>query len=273
MDGLTTIIIPSRNEKYLHQTIKDLLEKATGQIEVIAILDGYWPIPSEISSDPRVNYIHLPVAKGMRNAINSAVSIANGEYILKTDAHCLFSSGYDEVLKKNCEYDWVVVPRRYALDPDKWEIEKRTDNKYPIDYMYLSKELHAVPWTERNNDPKLKEIMIDDLMSAQGSCWFMKKSYYQYLELEDIEHYGSFASEFQEIGFKTWLSGGKVKVNKNVWYAHWHKTEGRGYSLGNEDFKIAEDYVKRWVNEKMWRKQRKPFKSMIERFAPVPTWS
>ena len=272
MNNLLSVIIPSRNEPYLQKTIQDLLSKAKQDIEIIVALDGWWDNLDDIVNDPRVTYLHFSEPRGMRNAINTAVSISKGDYLLKTDAHCMFSEGFDVVLKKNCEYDWVVVPRRYALIPKLWEIEKRTNDKYPIDYMYLSKELHAIPWKERNINLELKNKLIDDLMSTQGSCWFMRKSYYYWLELEDEINYGSFASEFQEIGFKVWLSGGKVKVNKGVWYAHFHKTEGRGYSLGNKDFEIAENYVKRWVNEKVWRKQRKPFSYMINKFMPIPGW-
>ena len=119
-----------------------MLSKSSN-IEVIVVLDGYWQDPKDIIDDKRVILIHFSQARGMRNAINSAVSISNGEYILKTDAHCLFDKDFDTKLKENCEYDWVVVSRRYALDPKKWEIEKRSDNKYPIDYMYLNKELHG----------------------------------------------------------------------------------------------------------------------------------
>ena len=182
MDGLTSIILPSRNEPYLQKTILDLLEKATGDIEIIAILDGWWPKTEDMVDDPRVIYIHFSEARGMRNGINSAAAIAKGEFLMKADAHCMFSKGFDEVLKANCEYDWVVVPRRYALDVKNWKIEERTDNKYPIDYMYLSSDLHGVVWHEKNRDKKLEEIPIDDIMSNQGSVWFMRKTYFNWLD-------------------------------------------------------------------------------------------
>lgn len=272
---LVSVVIPSRNEKYLKQTILDLLHKAKGKIQVIAVLDGYWPEVSELVLDDRVNYIKTGEAKGMRNGINMAVELARGEYILKTDAHCLFAEGFDEVLKADCKDNWVIVPRRFPLDPDKWEIEKRNDNKYPVDYMYLSKDLHGEPWPERRDDPQYKDKLIDDLMSAQGSCWFMKKKYYQWLELLDEEHYGSFYNEFQEIGLKVWLSGGVVKVNKKTWYAHWHKPKdvGRGYSLQGNEQEKAVKFVKQWVDGRPWHKQTYDFMGMINRFSPVPTWS
>lgn len=265
MDGLISVVIPARNEPYLFQTINDLLSKSSN-IEVIVVLDGYWPDSKDIINDKRVVYLNFSQARGMRNAINSAVSISHGEFILKTDAHCMFDKDFDTKLKENCEYDWVVVPRRYALDPIKWEIEKRKDNKYPVDYMFLNKELHGEVWTEKNLDPALKEKKIDDLMSSQGSCWFMKRSYFDWLGLMDVENWGQFANEFQEIGFKSWLSGGKVKVNKNTWYAHWHKTKGRGYSLNRDDAKKGADHAQKWLKGKMWYKQRHDFNWMIEKF-------
>lgn len=271
MNGLTSIVIPSRNEPYLTKTIQDILKKATGNIEVIVTLDGYWPASSDIIEDDRVTYLHYTKAKGMRNAINSAVAISRGEYLLKTDAHCLFNKGFDEVLKKDCLDNWVVVPRRYALDPVRWEI---IDNpKYPIDYMFLSKDLHGEVWHEKNRDPKLININIDDTMSAQGSAWFMKRTYFDYLELLDEEKYGNFYNEFQEIGLKAWLSGGRVVVNKKTFYAHWHKDKqsGRGYAL---DEGSKTNYVNQWLGkEHIWQKQKYDLSWLIEKFKPVPTWN
>ena len=44
---MLSVIIPSRNEVFLQQTIDDVLRNAVGEIEVIAVLDGYWPEPDE----------------------------------------------------------------------------------------------------------------------------------------------------------------------------------------------------------------------------------
>jgi glycosyltransferase involved in cell wall biosynthesis len=258
---MISVVIPSRNEPYLKKTIESLFANATGEIEVIAVLDGYWIKPEEVVVNDNVRYIHFAKSRGMRNAINSGVAIARGDYILKSDAHCIYSKGFDEELVKNCEYDWVVVPRRYALDVVNWKIEERTDNKYPVDYMFLNDELHG----EVYKDQPKNDLMIDDLMSAQGSCWFMKKSYYEWLELMDEEFYGKFAWEMQEIGLKTWLSGGKLKVNKNVWYCHWHKTEGRGYSLAQDPPEITER-VNRWRTEKVWHKQKYNLQYLLDKF-------
>lgn len=269
--GLVSVVIPSRNEPYLQRTCQDLIEKASGPVEVIVILDGYWINPEEVVEG--VVYIQNESPKGMRAGINDGVAIAAGEYILKSDAHCMFGHGWDEILKADCEDNWVVVPRRYALRPENWSIDG--DNpKYPIDYMYLSKELHGMPWTDKNRDISLEDKKIDDLMSAQGSSWFMKRDYYYFLELLDEEKYGTFFSEFQEIGLKCWLSGGRVVVNKNTWYAHWHKPRdvGRGYSLERGQQEKADAEVNKWINTMPWHKQIYPFTWLIEKFGPVPGW-
>lgn len=268
--GLLTVILPSRNEPYLQKTILDLLTKAKGEIEIKAILDGWWP--EEMVEDPRVSYIHNTAPKGMRGGINAGVAVSKGEYLMKLDAHCMVSEGFDEVLKAECEDNWVVVPRRYALDVEKWQIEERTDDKYPIDYMYLSSDLHGIVWKERNRDPLLKKKLIDEVMSNQGSVWVMKRPYFDFLELMDEKLYGMFWNEFQEVGLKCWLSDGRVMVNKKCWYAHWHKTKGRGYSLPSQEQVNAQKNVDRWLTEKMFSKQVHDIKWLVERFAPVPTW-
>ncbi len=277
---MLSIIIPARNEKFLNKTIEDLLLKAEGDIEIIAILDGYWPDP--IINDPKVVYIHRGESRGMRAGINSAVAIARGEFLLKTDAHCLFGQGFDKILTADCEDNWVVVPRRKRLDAENWCIQET--GKPDIDYMYLCAPtdpndfggagLNGKVWEERNRDPELKKVLIDDLMSAQGSCWLMKKKYFHELELMDEEHYGTFWNEFQEIGLKCWLSGGRVIVNKNTWYAHWHKGKenGRGYFLSKSSLNQGAEYTKKWMNFKeAWHKQTLPIEWLIEKFNP-PTW-
>src|SRR3990172_6113558 len=149
-----SIIIPARNEVFLQKTVSDLLTKAEGDIEVIVILDGYWPTP-QLVEDDRLKIIHRGKPLGMRAAINAGAAIAKGKYLMKCDAHCMFAQGFDILLAADCQDNWVVIPRRYALDAEKWEIFENP--KYPIDYMYLSKELHGEVWHEKNKDAKLKE--------------------------------------------------------------------------------------------------------------------
>lgn len=278
-----SIIIPSRNEKYLQPTIKELLSKARGDIEVIAVLDGYWPVPA-LEADPRLKIVHRGESRGMRAGINAAVAIATGEVLMKIDAHCMVSEGYDLVMTKDLEKNWVAVPRRKRLDAENWCIQEV--GKPDIDYMLVCAPtdpndwggagLNGKLWDEKNRDTKLKEVIIDDLMSSQGSCWVMHKSYFYELELMDEASYGSFWNEFQEIGFKAWLSGGRVIVNKGAWYAHLHKGKkhGRGYRLAESALFQGAAHTSKWMKFRgAWDKQTLPLSWLIEKFWPVPTWT
>jgi len=95
---MLSVIIPSYKDPLLHKTIDSLLENAEGEIEIIPVLDGYWP-ETPIRSDPRIRIVHLGKNRGMRGAINAGVSVARGEFIMRTDEHCMFAKGFDMAMK------------------------------------------------------------------------------------------------------------------------------------------------------------------------------
>ena len=273
-----SVVIPARNEQFLPQTIDDLCDKARGDIEIFAILEDYWP--ERQSDDPRVRYVHNGTPRGMRGAINQGAALAKGDYLMKCDGHCMFDKGFDVALAADCEADWVAVPRRYSLNPEEW---RRRRKKY-IDAIFLcypddpndfgGPSLKGKLWRERNNDASRDAVLVDDLMSAQGSCWFMRRDYFHYLDLMDEESYGHFSNEFQEIGLKCWLSGGRVVRNKKTWYAHLHKGKkyGRGWPLGRSVLNQGAAFTNRWMDGRNWRKQDRDIRWLVHRFWPVPTW-
>ena len=275
---MVSVIIPARNEIFLQQTIDNLLENATGEIEIIAGLDGYWPNPP-IRDDKRVHLLHFSTVQGMRNNINAMVRISKGEYIMKCDAHCAFAPGFDEVLVRDCvERNWIMIPRRYSLDVEGWGIEdngKVRDShylSYPTafpDNTYLGFGMHVKDWYGRGMERA--EHMIDEDMTFQGSCWFMHKEYYT--PMNEVG-YGPFIQEAQELGLKIQLSGGKIMTNKNTWYAHLWKGKrfGRMYDLSRQESKIGEIYsADFWYNNR-WDKRIHDFEWLIDKFWPIPTW-
>jgi len=289
---MLSIIIPSRVDQYLEKTIESLLNQARGEIEIIVILDGYWP-KTKLEDRPKLTIIHqgeLHDNLGMRSAINAGMSIANGEYVMKVDEHVLMDEGFDEKLKLDCEDNWVVVPRRYRLDADKWEIIN--DGRPPVDYMYIAYPYER-PFDRRcglygGGIDKQRHISrsdteIDDTMSWQGSCYFMKKTYWDELFPDglDNDNYGPFNGEAQEIGFKAQLSGGRVMVNKKTFYAHYHKgKDGKGYGFSREQYKRHETYKEKarihMMNYWLLNKWSSPprihdFKWLIDTFNP-PGW-
>lgn len=279
--GRVSVIIPSRNERFLAKTVADVLSKSAGDLEVLTVLDGYWPDPP-LPEDKRLRILHRGTALGMRPAINDAARVATGQYLLKCDAHVMFDQGFDEKLKADyADPSWVLIPRRYALEPESWTLDT-SNHKYPIDYHYLSYPferpgdvtcgLHGTPWTARRE--ARRALALDEEMSSQGSCWFMSREQWGRVGELDIVHYGNFVHEFQEVGLRTWLGGGAVMVTKRTWYAHLYKGRkyGRGYILGPNGHKEGAAFCTRfWMGDE-WPQRVRDLRWLIEKFSPVPTW-
>lgn len=262
--SLCSVIIPAREEPYLHKTIEDVFKKAKGPIEVIAVLDGYWPEPPLDDHDNLV-LIHRTESQGMRAAINSAARIAKGEYLMKIDAHCSLCEHWDEILKANCEKDWVSVPIRYKLNPETWEVYGDARK-----FQYIRREdLKGRDWPEYAE--RLRGEAICDLMTFQGSCWFMHKSHFDKIGGLDEENYGRMGKEAQEIGLKTWLSGGRVILNRNAWYGHWDKDRGLYGDMKAEKEKSTAFALDFWLNDR-WPLATRKFRWLIDKFSPVPGW-
>ena len=249
-----SVVIPNRNSPFTTKTIEDVLKNAGCEVEVIVHVDEKWP--ELLVEDARVHYIHPSSPIGLRQAINTGVAMAKGKYIMKLDDHCMMGENFGRILIDSHKDNWVQIPRRYALDAENWKIEERTDNKYPIDYMYIDfprkgkdhdDGMHGVPWK------KMDIPEIDDTPSMQGSCYFMTRDYFlNVLGGLHEEGYGQFAQESQEIGFKTWLGGGAVKVNKKTWYAHLHKGSryGRFYRFPGGTVEASNWSAEHWLNDR-----------------------
>lgn len=281
--GRVSVTIPSRNEQFLLPTVRDLLAKAAGDIEVIVVLDGYWPVPYDLPTDPRVVVLHKGTAEGMRSAINDAAQIATGEFFLKADAHTMWDDGFDEKLKADYhEQNWILIPRRYALEPEQWVIDP-TNSKYPVDYHSLSEPfhkygdsvpgLHGTAWTARRE--ARKHIDLDEEMASQGSAWFVSRACWDWLGPQDESLYGKFWFENQEMSLKAWMRGGAQMVTKRTWYAHLYKGRryGRGYStrgMGHEDATAFCAWF--WLTDQPLAGRVRTFRNLLEKFWPVPTW-
>ena len=272
---MLSVVIPSRNEKFLKQTILDVLANATGEIEIFPVLDGYEPPAEEIVEDPRVHYLRIPLGNGKchkRQGINLMVSVCRGEHVMSLDAHCMVAKGFDEQLAKDHQPNWVQIPRRHRLDAENWCLQDQK-GKPPIDYEYImwrgikDRGLHGYRWDSKTRERM--HIPIDDTMEFQGSCWFMTKDWFNKNGFMDVKYQG-WGQEAEEIGLSTWKNGGAVKTNKNTWYAHLHKGKkhGRMYYMSRRDNLRSYEYAYHlWVEE-----NKEFFMSFIEKFWPVPTW-
>jgi len=282
MEG-TSIVIPSRNEIFLQKTILDILEKAEGPVEIFPVLDGYDPPEEQIVKDDRVHYTRLEPIKQMRkrHIINMTVPLMSYKYIMSVDAHCMFDKGFDTILKDNhYQENLVQIPRRHRLDAENWGLQTQVDDRPPIDYEYTMwpkkfdpPQFHGFKWDDRTK--KRWDIQIDDIMTFQGSCWFMTKDYFNHMKFLNTDLFGGWAQDAEEISYSTWMTGGRMVVNKLTWYAHLHKGQkyGRMYFMNKHELTRAYIYsFDYWMNNRLPNRVH-DFDWIIDKFWPIPGWS
>lgn len=291
-----SILIPARNEQFLSKTVEDIVSNIEGNTEVIAVLDGAWANPP-IKQHKRVNVIYLPESIGQRAATNLACRLSKAKYVMKCDAHCSFDKGFDVKMIKEMQDNWTMVPTMKNLHAFDWvcpdghrryqspsgpcrECGKETKK----DIVWIAKEKpqsNAYRFDEtlhfqyhRDWEKKQKGDIVETL-SIQGSCFMLTREKYWELEICD-EKFGSWGQQGVEVACKTWLSGGRVVVNKKTWYAHMFRTQGGDFSfpypLKGSEVEHARKYSKELFLNNKWPKALMSFDSLLEKFKPLPGW-
>lgn len=306
-----SVIIPAREEMFLQRTIEDVLAKMEAETEVIAVLDGYWPDPVVMDNE-RVTVIHYTEPIGQRAATNAGARLSQAKYIMKLDAHCAVGQGFDRILMATMKPYWTVIPRQHNLHAFNWkclkcgqltyqgkkpDVCKCGNDEHVMDIVWQPKKSPVVTsmrfdenmqfqyWDEykRRQKPRVNKNIVDTL-SFLGACWFMERE--RYWEIDGLdENHGSWGQVGTEIACKSWLSGGRLCVNTDTWFAHMFRTgnfegafekDGRGgsfpYKLSGKQVNRARRYSRDlWQNNK-WPKQKYPLQWLIDKFAPVPGW-
>lgn len=230
-----SVVIPSYKDPYLIKTIDSLLSSSQldAQLEIITVLDGYWP-SFELREDKRVRYVHLGKNRGMRGAINAGVLVSRGEFIMRTDEHCMFGPGFDKIMTDACRPNWIMTARRFFLDPVKWEVMDMP----PVDYekLVIQENIKFSGQRWRNRDKLRAKKEIDETMAMQGSCWVMPRAWWDKVigELQ-TEGYGPAYQDSHEMTFKTWQAGGALMLNKRTWFAHKHRSFSRTHNEGTPE--------------------------------------
>ena len=271
-----SIIIPVRaeTEYNVNKTVDNIYENAIGDFEVLVGYDGphFW----SLKDHPNLRYLCADGVIGIKPMINALAAMATGKYIYKSDAHCSFGKGFDEILQADMEDNWIVMPRFYVLNGETWEWQ---DERF-YDYFYLScpftdpkgfRFKAGGHWPERTQERL--DTLIDETPQIHGSGWFMTKDrYFELGGFPNIDPYGH-AQEPLWLALRNWIEGGKVMVNKKTWYAHLHQDGNkRGYL---ED----KAHTERTYNEtaihfvKDKGNYLHSFEWFVDKFMPMPTWN
>lgn len=305
-----SILIPANREMFLARTIEDILQNIEMDTEVIAVLDSAWANPP-IPQHERVNVIYTHETVGQRAATNLACKLAKGKYVAKVDAHCSFDKGFDRkmidgfkehgdnvimvpIMRNLHAFDWkcyhcgwkmyqgptpLACPDCGKTDKIRrkmtWEPRKGT---YSQSYSFDS-EPHFQYFAEYKKRPEYEEGRkkgFTESMSLQGSFFMCTREKYWELNLSD-ESVGSWGNQGIELACKIWLSGGRVLVNHNTWYAHMFRTQGGDFTFPYEQSGRGVERAKRKVWEFFFggkfKQQIYPVSWLVERFMPVPGWT
>lgn len=310
---ILSILIPARNEMFLARTIEDIKQNSDlgDDLEIIAVLDGEWTNPP-IPITPNVNVIYLSKSIGQRASTNLACSLSKAKYVMKVDAHCSFDGGFDRkmveafkvagndvtmvpIMRNLWAFDWKCYHcgwKRYqSPTPDKCPQCGKTD-KIRRKIVWIGKERpqstsycfdtepHFQYFREYTKRPEYKQARdttgLTETMSLQGSAFMLTREKYWELGISD-EKVGNWGNQGIEVALKTWLSGGRVLVNHNTWYAHMFRTQGGDFgfpwAVSGRDTQKTKNNVRDLFWGKKWDKQTRPLSWLVEKFMPVPGWT
>ena len=266
-----------------------------GDTEIIAVLDGAWADPA-IQDHPRVILLHYSQSVGQRAASNAAARISQSKYLMKCDAHCAFAPGFDTEMMAAMQDDITMIPVMRNLHVFDWVCEnghrryqgqsgpcqecgKPTERDFvwtgktnPQSTAYrFDRSLHFQYW---NDWGKKQKGDLTETMSIQGSCFMLTRAKWFDLDICS-ETFNSWGQQGVEVACKTWLSGGRVLVNRKTWYAHLFRTQGGDFSFPypNPENKVQEnrELSRQLFERDQWSGAVRPFRWLIEHFQP-PEW-
>lgn len=296
-----SILIPARNEEFLQRTIFDLMEHIEGDTEILAGLDEMGLEEASHIIAKFAGYPLMPLfrwseeAIGQRAMTNKLASISKAKYLMKVDAHCSFSQGFDVEMMNQMEDDVTLVPSLMNLHVFNWvcddcqaiheqgvepkECWRCKKDKFHKDMIWMVKPKPIM--TDFGFDSNLifqytnqtKEGDLTESMSIQGCGFMVTREKYWELELGD-PNFKSWGQQGTEIACKTWLSGGKVMCTKNAYMGHFFRTPtGFPYEIKYEDIMHNQEYSRDLFLGNKWPKQVKPIQWLIEKFNYPLDWS
>jgi len=219
---------------------------------------------------------------------------------MKVDAHTAWDEGFDVKLMEDMQDNWTTVPIMRNLHVFDWVCPdghrryqgpsgecKDCGKPTTKDIVWIAKTspqstsfrfdktLHFNYFGQYKKIQDASGSHLVESMSLQGSCFMLTREKYWELNICDEAH-GSWGQQGTEVACKTWLSGGRVVVNKNTWYAHMFRTQGGDfgfpYPLSGNQVDRARKYSRELWLGNTWPLAIHPLSWLIEKFAPVPDW-
>ena len=209
-----SVLIPALNEQqYLNRTIDNFFRTASGDIEVIVVLNGY-----EQQVDERAVVIRNGDNLGERIAMNAAARIARGEYLFRIDGHCDISpEGWDLMMAEAMKPKSITVAVLTALDKN-W-------NKLPGHWYGFCSLLPTMEEKWKAPNAKREYPPICPNMAFTGCGFMISKDFYFSFGGADetLPKMGAIGPEF---ALHAWLEGEGVYTRTDVTIGHIFDTGG-----------------------------------------------
>ena len=236
-----SLLIPSRNEMFLKNTIEDILKNIEADTEIIAVLDGQWAEP-QIEQNERVNLIYVNKSIGQRAGQNLACKLSRAKYVMKVDAHCSFDKGFDRKMIEGFEKikeEVTMVPIMRNLWAFDWKCMKCGKKWYqgPTPTKCKEENFKGTGKPCESKEFKRKVVWIGKNNPQSVSYCFDKEPHFQYFN--DYKKRPEYKKDL-ETGFTETMSlQGSCFMLKRENYWDWEVCDEKAGSWGNQGIEAA----------------------------------
>lgn len=213
---MLSIILPTLNENnlILEKTIESIFKNSPSNIEIIVIDDNSNTEP-QFKNKNKIIFHRNKIRLGAAQSKHYGVCLSTKKYIFLTDSHVLFDHNYyDNVLKSlenrpNSLYCGVCL----GLSEDRFDLARYNGAYYGARlFLYEDNQFLDGKWTHANPEDDY------EISCVMGANYFMHKSHF--FKIRGYADLRAWGSEEPCLSIKTWLSGGEVRLNKNVKIGH-----------------------------------------------------
>lgn len=241
-DGLS-VVIPTRNEKYLLFTIENLARvRGVIPLEVLVVNDGgtdiSW-VKDHQQTDFEIKFFNWPAPVGLCPSRDLAIVEAKYTPIFVIDAHMDFSYNSLEPLVeyiiKHPSHISCMKVRGLKMPGGEWT----NSEYYGADILLKSQDmrigrrrLFPSKWTNTSLIRlKHKKGEISEVCGVLGACYGLNRNHYIINLKRPWKYLHGWGTSEQNISIPNWLMGGK-NVLLPLECAHWFKPAHEGQEIG-----------------------------------------
>ena len=218
-----TIIMPYLNEGIeVSNTINSINNTCGDSVQIIALNDNS-NIPSEVQKQENLKHILNPIRIGVNGSIQKGIDMVETPYLMIIDSHMRFPHGWLEIalesIKKEPETAWCCSCM--ALDNNNMELNKAKDEYTGATMLLIDKNVRPNLPAREVLEPKwipAKNELEYEVPCILGANYIFSKEWIDYIHgLRGLTMWGT---EEPFLSIKTWLAGGKCKINRKIRIGH-----------------------------------------------------